>query len=211
MGLLTFPTSLILLALGEPLTVLLFGPEWRPAGRAVAAMCLFSAGSVVVSLASETWKAAGRPHWLPRTHTLGGVLGIVLAVATVHWGLTAVAASLSASAVLTASYALWGVSRTLRVSVAPLLAQLWAPFLAAIVMTAAAYGLESVVDADHHRTLVGLVLIAVEALAAALVYVGALALLSPRAKRDLVAALVAARSRLRPTRAPGTVTPDPLS
>jgi hypothetical protein len=78
-------------------------------------------------------------------------------------------------------------------------------------MTAAAYGLESVVDADHHRTLVGLVLIAVEALAAALVYVGALALLSPRAKRDLVAALVAARSRLRATRAPGTVTPDPLS
>ena len=31
-----FPASLILLALGEPLTVLVFGPDWRPAGRAAA-------------------------------------------------------------------------------------------------------------------------------------------------------------------------------
>ena len=57
MAVIAFPTSLILLALGEPLTVLVFGAQWRPAGRAVAAMFAFSAGSVLASLASETWKA----------------------------------------------------------------------------------------------------------------------------------------------------------
>src|SRR5581483_8009374 len=142
MAVIAFPTSLILFALGEPLTVLVFGDEWRPAGRAVAAMCAFSAGSVVVSLASETWKAAGQPQWLPKVHTVGAVLGIGLAAATVPFGLTAVGASLSATAVLTTGYALVGVSRVIRAPMSQLAAALWPPLAAAIVGTAAVFALE---------------------------------------------------------------------
>jgi O-antigen/teichoic acid export membrane protein len=196
------PASLILLPLGRPLVAVLFGPRWHEAGRAVTAMCAACAGAAVVSLASEAWKAAGRPDWLPRTHVLGGVLSIALTAAFLPVGLIGVAGGFSIASTLTAAYALYGLGRVTGAPVGRLLDQLWPATAAASVMAAAVYVLERELDAGSHGTAVGLALLAAETLAGLAVYLGALTVVSPGTGRALVGAARTARSRFRAAAAP---------
>src|SRR5207244_1380175 len=189
------PTSLILLPLGQPLVTVVFGERWREAGHAVAAMCAASAGAAVVSLASETWKSAGKPEWLPRTHSLGAVLAGGLTAAFLPLGLVGVAFGFSLTAVATGAYALYGVARVIEVPVTRLLDELWPPTTAALAMAGGVYLLELALDADSHRTIAGLALLAGETLAGVAVYVCTLTIVSPATRRALAGACRPARSR----------------
>jgi O-antigen/teichoic acid export membrane protein len=189
------PTSLILLPLGQPFVVVVFGEPWREAGRAVAPMCAASAGAAIVSLASEAWKSAGRPQWLPRTHALGAVLAVGLTAAFLPVGLVGVGAGLSIAALATAAYALWGLADVTALPLPRLLRELWPPTVAALVMAGAGYLLELALDADAHGTALGLALLAAETIAAAAVYLAVLAAASPSTGRELVGAARSARSR----------------
>ena len=44
---LAFPAGMVFLPLGVPMAVIVFGDVWRPAGEALAAMCLFPAGGML--------------------------------------------------------------------------------------------------------------------------------------------------------------------
>jgi PST family polysaccharide transporter len=57
-----FPAGAVLLVTGEALAVALFGEPWRAAGVALAAKAAFPIGSSLASVASEAFKASGRPH-----------------------------------------------------------------------------------------------------------------------------------------------------
>src|SRR5262249_49779746 len=148
--------------------------------------CAFSASSALVSVASETWKASGQPHWLVRAQTLHAVGGIGLAAAMAPFGLTAVGFSLSASASLTACYARWGAGGVGQTPFSSLVRQLRPALVASGVMVLALVGLEAVVHADRHATAPGLALVAAEGLAGAAVYLATLWAVSPATTRDLL-------------------------
>lgn len=96
----------VLVALGEPLVVVLLGEPWRDAGLALAAMAGFGLGEGLGAVSDEAVKGSGRSHLLHWTTavslacTVGfllalaplGLLGVGLAIsgANVAMGLTAV-------------------------------------------------------------------------------------------------------------------------
>ncbi|MET0191548.1 MAG: oligosaccharide flippase family protein [Pseudonocardia sediminis] len=96
----------ILVALGEPIVVVLLGEPWRDAGLALAAMAGFGLGEGLGAVSDEAVKGSGRSHllhWTTAVSLVGtvgfllvlaplGLFGVGLAVscANVAMGLTAV-------------------------------------------------------------------------------------------------------------------------
>jgi O-antigen/teichoic acid export membrane protein len=174
------PASLVLLPLGEPLVVLVFGEQWRPAGRAVAAMCAFAAGHTYDSLASEAWKAAGRPDLLVRMHVLSAASLVLLMLAFVPAGLTGMGVALSLSSIAVAVYALRGAGRVLGIPAPRLLEEIWPPAVAALLMAGSLYAFDrTVARADTHDLVLGLALLLAEALGGAVLYLALLAAIRP--------------------------------
>jgi O-antigen/teichoic acid export membrane protein len=195
------PASLILLPLGEPLVVLAFGETWRPAGRVLTAMCAFAAGHTYDSLASEAWKAAGRPDMLPRMHLLNAVSLIVLMLAFLPLGLTGMGAALSLSSLVVALYALRGAGRVLRIGARRLADEVWPAALAAAVMSGALFALErGVTRSDTHGVAIGLALLAAEALLGVVVFLAVLLAVRPERRNELreLIGLAVARHEPRP-------------
>jgi O-antigen/teichoic acid export membrane protein len=198
------PVSLILLPLGPPLVSVLFGDQWRPAGDALSALCLYSAGLCLVDLALEAFKSTGRPEQITRMILVRSLVAIGLMVAFIPLGLTGVAAALSIGAVIAGAFSLLLVHRVLAVPLRPMLAALWPPAVSAGVMAGVLYAVDRLaLRAGDHGTLLGLVLLGVESVLAAAVYLGALAALSPADARAVAGAL---RRRLpRRSTAPATL------
>jgi PST family polysaccharide transporter len=192
------PASLILFPLGEPLTVVLFGDVWRPAGRALMAMCLFGAGNSLLSICLEGAKAYGRPAVLARVHLFMMVVTVGAMAALLPLGLNGVAAGLSVGAVAGGIYAALSFARIMALPLGRIWAQVWAPALAAAVMAAALYPIEHfVIQADAHGTLAGLVLLAAEGLLGATLYVAVLWLAAPETGGTVVRLPAMALRRLR--------------
>jgi O-antigen/teichoic acid export membrane protein len=213
MALLALPLSMILFPLGEPLAVLLLGETWRPAGEAVTALCLYSAGHTLAGLAGELFKATGRTDLFFRVHLVSVALAVGLMLLLLPFGLLGVATAVSLSAVGMTAYAIARVPRVVPVDVRRLLSEIWPPTAAAVAMAAAVYPLERfLIDADGRSVSVGFALLGAESLLAAALYLAALRLLSPSMAFELTTALkaavrsVSARLRLRRAQAAG---PEP--
>ncbi len=201
------PVSLILLPLGEPITVLLFGDVWRPAGHALMAMCVFAGANSLLSVNLEGAKAVGRPDILAKVH-LAMALATVGAMAALiaPFGLYGVAAGLSIGAAVGAAHASVSFTRAVSAPLGRMWAQVWPPAIAAVVMAAALFPVEHLlVHASEHGTVVGLVLLAAESLLGAVVYLAALAIVAPATGRALARGAGAAFRRIRAGR--GTPVP----
>jgi predicted RNase H-related nuclease YkuK (DUF458 family) len=112
---------------------------------------------------------------------------------------------MSISAVGVGAYAVRGMSRALGIALSDLVSEIWPPALSAIAMAAALFCLEHfVVHADQHGRVLGLALVALEALLGAIVYTGIMSVLAPHS----VAELAAAAARLARRRGPGAPQPD---
>jgi O-antigen/teichoic acid export membrane protein len=197
--------SLLLIGLGEPLVVVLFGAEWREAGRAVAAMAAFSTGLAMDSLASETWKAAGEPQWLPRMHALGAALALGVTAALLPAGLVAVGAGLSGTALTVGVFALWGLARVIGVRFRSLAAELWPPAAAGVTSAAVLLAAERELRPDAYGPFVGGVLLLALGAGGVAVYVAATAAASRPHARELqriFAALRAPHTRVARAEAP---------
>jgi O-antigen/teichoic acid export membrane protein len=208
------PASLILLPLGEPLAVVLFGQVWRPAGRALEAMCLFAAGNSLLSICLEGAKAYGRPSVLARVHLFMMLVTVAAMVALLPLGLNGVAAGLSIGAVAGGVYAAYSFSRVVSLPLDRIWAQVWAPAVAAVLMAGALYPVEHLVlHASAHGVAAGLGLLAVEGVLAAIVYLAALFVLAPETVRLILsmppAALRRARNRGGSASPPGPGEPTP--
>jgi PST family polysaccharide transporter len=199
---LAFPAALVFIPLGEPAVVVVFGEQWRQAGVAVMVLSGFCAALTLDSIATEAWKASGRPDMLARMHTISLVLTLVFVAAGAPFGLLGVVSGLSLSALGVAAYALFGVGQILEIPVRRLLHEVWPPTLASGVMAGAIFALEhGFVHADRHGSAVALLLLLGEALLAAVLYVGALAVVAPATTSELLrasASLIARSSRRRP-------------
>ncbi len=113
---LAVPFGMVLLPLGVPIAVVVFGPVWYDAGEAAMALCLYTGAASLISIATEAFKAAGRPELLTRTHLLTVVFGSILMVALLPFGLVGVAAGISLGMVAGAAYAVVASGRVMEIS-----------------------------------------------------------------------------------------------
>ena len=180
------PASLLLLPLGQPLVVLAFGERWRSAGVALAAMCGFAAGHTFDSLASEAWKAAGRPELLLRMHALSAISLVALMLAFLPLGLTGMGLALSLSSVVVALYALRGAGRVLGIATRRLVDEVWPAAVAACVTSGALFAFErTVTRSDTHGVAVGLALLAAEAVVGTTLFLALVVALRPERRGEL--------------------------
>jgi O-antigen/teichoic acid export membrane protein len=178
-GVLAFPIGLILIPLGVPLAVVLFGEVWRSAGEAAMALSAYTIGASVVSVCSEAYKAEGRPRELIRVHTVSMVCATIAAIALLPYDLVGVCIGLSLGLLVGAAYALARVGSMIEIPLRTLLAQLWAPAVAGALMVAVTLPLDRlVVQPLDHSTAVALLLIAAEGLLAVAIYAGTVAVLA---------------------------------
>jgi PST family polysaccharide transporter len=175
----SIPLNLMLVPFGRPATLLLFGDKWEPAASAVPWMCALGIGGAVLSAASETWKAGGQPHWLPRVHAVATVLMLGFTAWFVRWGLNGVSAALSVAYSLASVYGLYGMARALDARMRDLAGALYVPLLGGAIMLLVVEPLALVVDPSDHGLLAGLALLCGEAAVAAAVFFGVLAAFRP--------------------------------
>jgi PST family polysaccharide transporter len=204
---LAFPAGMLLLPLGEPVAVVVFGETWREAGQAAMAMCVYPCASILSSIASEALKADGKPQRLTRMHTVTTVSTVVMMVALLPLGLIGVAAGLSGGAVVGGIYALRQVRGHIGFSLGPMWERIWPPAVASIAMACLVLGIERLLDAGRHGTAVDAGLIAGGTALGLAVYLGLLAFLAPTTMRELREAASVARNRLRRSR-PGDGGPE---
>lgn len=180
MAVVGFPSGLILVALGKPLMILVFGSRWAEAGEATMALCMLPAAGALFSVVCEVFTANGNPKLLRNLVLVQFAAGAVAMVALLPFDLIGVAAGVSIGAVVGALYALRVAHRELDVSFASMRAEIAPPLLAALAMAAIMTPVELlVVDAASHGTAAGLALLAGEALACAGIFLGVLHLLAP--------------------------------
>src|SRR6202035_61824 len=130
----SFPLGMLLVPLGMPAGVLLFRQTSRQAGYGAMALAGYCAALSLDSLASEAWKAYGRPDMLPRMHGLSLVLTTIWVAALVPFGLVGVTIGMSVSALGVAAYAVWGMSRPLDMSLSRLQQEIWPAAVASALM-----------------------------------------------------------------------------
>jgi len=110
----------------------------------------------------------------------------VLMLALLPLGLTGMGLALSLSSLCVGVYAIRGAASALQLPVRVLAREVAAPAVAAATMAAALVALDrGAVQASDHGAVAGLVLLALEALAGAALYLALLAAFSPARARDL--------------------------
>jgi O-antigen/teichoic acid export membrane protein len=198
---LAMPLGMILLPLGLPMAVILFGDTWRDAGHATTALCVYAAAASLVSIASEALKAEGRPNVLVHVHLVSFGTASVAMVALLPFDLVGVAAGLSVGIAIGAVYALARLSRILEIEARTIFAQIWPAAVAATVMALALLPIDrEVIQPDTYSTLPALVLLGVEGLIALAIYAAVLVVLAPDTVSRVRALVASARKRNKSSR-----------
>lgn len=168
---LSFPLVLLMIPLGVPAAVLLFGAVWKDAGYATMALAGDAVGATLISFASEVLKADGHPEILTRVHLVLFTCSAVATLALLPIGLIGVTAGLSVGSLVTSIYALARVRSLNSIATSELVRECVPPLVAALVMAAILVPVEFLlVEAQTRGTIVGLVLVLAEAAAGLLIY-----------------------------------------
>jgi PST family polysaccharide transporter len=202
-----FPAGLILIPLGLPAMTTVFGGRWHQAGEALMALSVGCAVLSLDSFASEIWKATGHVRYMPRMHGLAFVLTIVLVAAALPLGLVAVCAAISLASVGVGLYALWGIHMAVDIPIRTLASKVWPPAVSAALMASALYAVDRlVVHAGAHTAVVALVLLVLETVLGAGIYLTSLRIFAPEATTELTALVrpLLARIQLKSPRSPFT-------
>ena len=189
------PLGALLIAVGQPVVVLLLGEEWRPAGAGAAAMAGIGLGMALDSVGWEAIKGAGRSSLLYWLTALRVCLGLPLILLLLPFGLVGVGVAISVTYLVVGIVTVELARPVVGASRRETAACLWPTTLSAAVAFAVVLPLERlVVRSDHYPVLPGLAWIVVECMLFALVYIGVLRLISPsryRSIRDIVGRAVA--------------------
>lgn len=160
---LSFPLVLLMVPLGVPAAVLLFGDVWKDAGYATMALAGAAVGETMISFSSEVLKADGHPEILTRVHIVLFTASAIAMLALLPIGLIGVCAGISLGGLTAAVYALARVRRLNSIAVAEIARECVPPLVAALTMIAFLVPLEFlVVEAETRGTFVGLLLVIAE-------------------------------------------------
>jgi PST family polysaccharide transporter len=180
-GITTLPTSAILVPLAPSLVVLVLGEEWRQAGYAVMALVGYSISGPLASVLSEGVKGIGRPDVLSRASLVSTIATLVLVAAFLPLGVVGVAGACSIGSLITVLFTLKLALPLLGLKPRSIVRSLHPPVIATCAMLAVVFPLEWIVQADSHRTLVGLLLLLGESVIGFAVYLTVLRLLDREA------------------------------
>jgi O-antigen/teichoic acid export membrane protein len=181
-----FPLALILVPLGVPIAVLVFGGRWEDAGYATMALAAMPVAGTLVSFTSEVVKADGRPDILPRVHATILVTGTIFMAALVPLDLIGIVAGFALGWVAGGIYGLRRTAGLFAVRVGELWREVLPPLIAALVMAAVLTPLQFfIVQADSHGRALGLALVAGQAVLGLVIYLGALSILARPTLREL--------------------------
>lgn len=175
------PIGFVLLALGEPLAVLVFGERWAEAGEATRALAFFIPAQAVAQVIGEGFKGSGRPPERTWVNIVGVVAGVLTMVALIPpLGLIGVAIGVSVDAIASAGFSIRRAHRGMGIPLRPMFGAIVPQLVAALAMVAVLLPLETLVlDAASHGTRVGLALLALEGAIGLAIYVAALLVLRP--------------------------------
>jgi O-antigen/teichoic acid export membrane protein len=207
MSMIGFPMGLILVPLGVPAAAIAFGERWTDAGYAAMTLAGVTVAGTLISFASETLKAAGRPNILTRIRVVNLVAAVVFMIVLLPFDLVGVCGGLSIGTAIGGVYAMVKVAELLEVSGRRILQEVVPSAAAAIFMAGVLTPVEFlIVDARSHGTAVGLGLLALEALLGVVLYFSALRVLSPDGFHELVSTLgqLLRRGRSEPEAEAGT-------
>jgi len=197
MALGVYPASLLLVALGLPAAVIVFGPEWREAGWAVMALAGYPLGHALVSVASETFKATRNPGELPKMHAVAGMASVTCSILLLPLGMLGVAAGVSVAAIIVKAYAIRRLHVVAGVPAGRMIGQLVPPLACSLAMGAFGFALNTfVVQAEERPGLVAAALLVGQALLLLGLYLAALLTISRNARGLARAAIGMVRGRL---------------
>ena len=189
------PLGLILVPLGEPLAIVVFGERWSLAGEVTAAIALFIPAQTIAAEIGEGFKAAGIPAKRTRVNAIAVTAGAITMLAlTPLLGLFGVGVGISVDAIAGATVAIVLASRAMEIPVRSFLVAVAPTAAAAVLMIAVLFPVENlIVHAADHGVAIGLVLLTAEALLGLVVYLLGLRVLAPGLGRDLLKMLRTAR------------------
>jgi O-antigen/teichoic acid export membrane protein len=184
--LVVFPLSLVFVPLGRPLATILLGDQWSGAGPIMMALAGVGIALALDSVSSEAFKATGRTEILPRMHALTAVVPTALMAALLHFGATGMGLAMSIGMSIVAAYAIRALSRIAHIPLRIILEQIRPAATGAVLMAAGVYLLDRfIVHSRHGHGLLGVALISVDVLGAAILYLGSLSLISRRSIIEL--------------------------
>ncbi|MFE3290955.1 oligosaccharide flippase family protein [Rhodococcus sp. NPDC059234] len=174
------PIAALMVAVGEPLVVLLLGEPWRGAGVAVATMPGLGLGAAMNSVTAEAMKGAGRSSRLLWMTAVGVVVGLPLLVVLLRFGLAGVGLAISIGYLAAGFVGLALARRVVDVSISDIVACMAPSTIAAAVALAVIAPFEHLVlQSDQYSAPVGLALIALDCTGFLLIFVAVLRLTSP--------------------------------
>ncbi|WP_169823340.1 oligosaccharide flippase family protein [Aldersonia kunmingensis] len=180
----------LMLSLGVPSVVVMFGEPWREAGLLVAAMAGLGVGKAITSVSEESIKGGGRTSLLNWYTAVEVTLGIgLLIVLTSLFGLLGAGLSISVTALLVALTCVVLAKPVVGFSAREFMVAISPPLPAATVATVITACLEHfVLHADAHSTLVGVCFLVLDTIVFLLVYGVVLAAILPSPARAAVKA-----------------------
>jgi lipopolysaccharide exporter len=207
LGLVMFPLSIGLGAMGPTVVAAFLAPAWQPVGSRVAILAALSAVYPLGFAIHSYLNASNHPRWVMvlgilRTAVLLGTLAILGWLGGPLWACCGVGVGFGLYAVLGIMVA----SRLEGISPMPLLVGLRGPLLACVPMVAAVLGTRALLFAAGVKT--PLVHLALELVAGAAAYVVAALVLAPSISRELVTVLRTTLLDRRP-RSPRAETVEP--
>lgn len=185
------PVSAMLIPLGEPIAVVLFGDQWRGTGVIAMALSGMAFALVLESLSSEVFKARGRPDILPRMHGLLAILSISLMVVLSPFGARGVALGLSLSTLCVAFYALRRLTILVGISPREVVQAIMPPVVSASLMAGSLYLFDrEVIPLDDRRLGEALAGISIDVIVGLAIYLLSMAVVGREALNELRATLV---------------------
>jgi O-antigen/teichoic acid export membrane protein len=177
---LSFPLVSLLIPLGVPAAVLLFGSVWREAGYATMILTAESIATTLNSFASEVLKADGHPEILTRVHIVLFACMAVAMLALLPLGFYGVCAGISIGSLVASIYPMWQVKRLNSLATGQLIRETIPPLAASLLMAGVLVPLQFlVVEAETHGTLVGLLLLIGLGLLGLVIFTAAMLVLQP--------------------------------
>jgi O-antigen/teichoic acid export membrane protein len=164
------PSSLILIALGQPLTVLLLGERWHTAGWVLSALGLLGVGATLGSISANVFKASSRPEILTKTSAISAGLTIALMVAFLPLGPVGIAGGVSIAYLVVGALMLRQAKDIVGVPWPDLVSAIWRPAAAASVMAVTVALADSFVESASRGTALGLALLGLEVVVGGAVY-----------------------------------------
>ena len=166
----------LMIAAGEPAVVVLFGEKWRGAGVALVCMSGLNIGSGMSVVSQDAIKAHGRTRliiWFSLADLFLGVGFLLILIRP--FGFVGASLYISLTSLVTAAIMVCLSQKVMTVRLRRVLTALATPIPSLLIATAATWWLEhDVLRSDTRGPIVGLILLAVDALVFCLVYLAVL-------------------------------------